>query len=1224
MTKKEYFMRQTLRKNIFSILDRVLLGAFIVLLMPSNGYTETPTKHALLIGIDEYKAVGDLNGCVNDIELMRSILIGKFEIPDENITLLKNEEATRANIIQAIQSHLIEKANPGDVVLLHYSGHGSQMLDHPGGDEIDGYDETIVPHDSRTEGVFDISDDEINGLLQKLTERTKNVTFILDSCHSGAAARAGNAVRMVEPDDRQPPAAEDFAISTRAGEGDADIRLNGADYVLISGCLATELSNETDFNNRRHGAMTWFLAEALQAAKPDATYRSVMDSVQANVTNRFPSQHPQIEGPGMDLKIFGTDKINPRPYLLVTAVEGEMLTLNGGNLVGLKKDTLLSVFAPGTSDLENTEPIATVKIVSVEDFKAQAEVIDGEGVSPQSRVLIEYSNFASVPATVFVDASQSASMSEVRALLSESNALKLVDTQDQALLVIEQQGDAISVLSGDLEQLAPAVTTTDPDHVNHVANQIKDIVHWRTLRDLTNSRSSLNVGFEAYRKGTQNKLRESAVVTPGERIIYKVKNLDNSRPLFVYVLDISSDGSVALLYPPLGEQQELAPGAVLEREVELFIPPGHRSVTDIFKVIATTRFIDPAIFPQGAVRSASLPQDVRSGDDPLANFLAEASRGMRGAAPVEVDSWVTAQHTLIIRPPGARTSGFTLHFDESREADSIPATVGASRNVCQQNQDPESSTCLSLRSLDEENTVFEIDSKKLTRSDAENRSIGALFEEAYQIQDQTGAIRVEPKLEVEAPGVVDQQGIDKREILGDSGHDGAARDDDKWNLKQIRVEAAWQKIRDRHGVGEGQEGSGILVAHTDTGYVPHPENWQEIDGKRPIDPAKGHDYFDDDDDPTDPLLSDNKLDNPGHGTASGSVIVSPAGCQLTNTPGCVYGVARGAQLAPLRVHRTVSQIDTSNLAKAIRDVANGNVEGEPKLVSIAMGGPPTLNLYKAVKEAEQNGILIVAAAGNYVRTVVWPARFDATIAAAAVNVRCRPWKHTSRGKKVDISAPGESVWRATLNKDGDYINFMGKGTTFATGNTSSAAALWLSWHRDTPELSELQRKGEVTTAFRNALEQSAWQPTGTDNDPEGTHCDSFDWNSKKYGSGILDINALLDVPLQSPGARSLTGLEIEHIPLYASLYPEQAPSVQIISDFLMILNSVEDSDLPTLSRFETEIMHHYTVDEDVQRTIDAVVAGQRGDEPMSRIRESLVDQDLSERLRDALMRSSGA
>ena len=120
------------------------------------------TKRALLIGINEYLYAFKLSriyGAVNDVEAMKSVLIGKFEFAPENIVTLINKQATRAAIIGAIQD-LIAKSKKNDIVVLHYAGHGSRMKD-VSGDEPDGLDETIVPHDSRDPGgkIFDISDD---------------------------------------------------------------------------------------------------------------------------------------------------------------------------------------------------------------------------------------------------------------------------------------------------------------------------------------------------------------------------------------------------------------------------------------------------------------------------------------------------------------------------------------------------------------------------------------------------------------------------------------------------------------------------------------------------------------------------------------------------------------------------------------------------------------------------------------------------------------------------------------------------------------------------------------------------------------------------------------------------------------------------------------------------------------------------------------------------------
>src|SRR5262245_66172034 len=143
-----------------------------------TGTSSTRTKLAVLVGINDYKypdRISSLAGSLNDVEDMLQVLTTKFEFPRENILVLKNAQATHAGIIDAIRNHLIAKAKPGDIVVFHYSGHGSQMKD-VSGKKISGLDETIVPYDSRDpQGkVFDISGAELHGLLVQLAQKTQN------------------------------------------------------------------------------------------------------------------------------------------------------------------------------------------------------------------------------------------------------------------------------------------------------------------------------------------------------------------------------------------------------------------------------------------------------------------------------------------------------------------------------------------------------------------------------------------------------------------------------------------------------------------------------------------------------------------------------------------------------------------------------------------------------------------------------------------------------------------------------------------------------------------------------------------------------------------------------------------------------------------------------------------------------------------------------------------
>jgi hypothetical protein len=162
-------------------------------------------KLALLVGIDEYQHVGNLNGAVNDVKNMRSLLVDDFAFPESHVTVLTNGEATRKGMLTAMKNDVIDRANKDAIVVFHYSGHGSRVRE-PADDreETDGYDETLVPHDSgRAPNLnLDITDDEIRGFLNAISEITPNVTFIFDSCHSGAGTRGAGLVRAVSDDNR--------------------------------------------------------------------------------------------------------------------------------------------------------------------------------------------------------------------------------------------------------------------------------------------------------------------------------------------------------------------------------------------------------------------------------------------------------------------------------------------------------------------------------------------------------------------------------------------------------------------------------------------------------------------------------------------------------------------------------------------------------------------------------------------------------------------------------------------------------------------------------------------------------------------------------------------------------------------------------------------------------------------------------------------------------------
>ncbi len=240
---------------------------------PRNaGHDGRRTARALLIGISDYKspAMQDLGGPINDIAKMEHLLVTRFGFPGENITKLIDAEATRRRILTALRK-IVSETSARDVIYIHYSGHGSQVKDL-NGDEDDGVDETLVPHDGRTPGVADIVDDEIDAILSQL--KTDDVVIVLDSCHSGTGTRTGGGVvcqrREVKPEDeRRLHLYKHLRVKRR------DVVKTEEHYLLMTGAAPDQTALDGPVGGKIYGFFTYALAQALSNAKVTASAQSV-------------------------------------------------------------------------------------------------------------------------------------------------------------------------------------------------------------------------------------------------------------------------------------------------------------------------------------------------------------------------------------------------------------------------------------------------------------------------------------------------------------------------------------------------------------------------------------------------------------------------------------------------------------------------------------------------------------------------------------------------------------------------------------------------------------------------------------------------------------------------------------------------------------------------------------------------------------------------------------
>lgn len=108
-------------------------------------------KKALLIGCNYPGTKAELKGCINDVKRMYRCLTERYGFSDEDITVLIDTDdsyvqPTGKNIRRALED-LVRSAEPGDLLFVHYSGHGTRLPAETGEEDDTGYDECIVPCD---------------------------------------------------------------------------------------------------------------------------------------------------------------------------------------------------------------------------------------------------------------------------------------------------------------------------------------------------------------------------------------------------------------------------------------------------------------------------------------------------------------------------------------------------------------------------------------------------------------------------------------------------------------------------------------------------------------------------------------------------------------------------------------------------------------------------------------------------------------------------------------------------------------------------------------------------------------------------------------------------------------------------------------------------------------------------------------------------------------------
>lgn len=385
----------------------------------------TSRKLALLVGINDYdRAISTwspLDGCVTDVRMQKELLVHRFGFHPNDIVILTDQEATRDGIITTFQEHLIAQAKPGDVVVFHYSGHGSRVVDpNPYRDDLP-LNSTFVPIDSPLPENYK----EVGGTVDDITGKTlfllmsaldtELVTVVLDSCHSGGGKRgavtyrsrdgANPASARLAPSDKELALQEQLQSNLDLSDDQVqELRQKVAKGVVIASAADNELAADAFFNGFYAGAFTYLLTQYLWQQIGDLPLERTfvdIDRTTQSLASSSTVQNPEFETnvpPELeDSSIYFCPKTTPPAEAIATEIEGDRVKLWLG---GIHPDSLRA-FGTGavfTAVAPNGDPLGQVQLTEVpQGLEAEGQLVSSARATTSGGSLFLQEQLRTVP-----------------------------------------------------------------------------------------------------------------------------------------------------------------------------------------------------------------------------------------------------------------------------------------------------------------------------------------------------------------------------------------------------------------------------------------------------------------------------------------------------------------------------------------------------------------------------------------------------------------------------------------------------------------------------------------------------------------------------------------------------------------------------------------------------------------------------------------------------------
>ena len=573
----------------------------------------TGRKLALLVGINEYSnGISPLDGCVNDVLLQKELLTYRFGFNPKDIVTVTDSQATRQGILSAFEEHLIKQAKPGDTVVFHFSGHGGQVLD-PDKDSPDGLNSTLIPIDS--DASFGGEVEDIMGhtlFLLMYALKTDNVTFVLDSCHSGGAKRGNFVVRsrsgskklQISPKEIEYQGSLLKRLNLSPQEFIRLRRQNIAKGVVIASAKREQLAVDASFDDFSAGAFTYLFTQYLwQQPQNQSAQRIIVDVSRS--TNIYSERKGYNQIPEIETNTIAT---NPPLYFTpfnTNYAEAVVTKMNGNQvelwLGGVDSQSLQAFEKDAVFTVADGKGRGLVKLESRQGLVGKGRLIKDTQLKPGTLL---QERIRGIPANIQLnigldDALDGNSLNQARQAFQGINRVSALPLREREVQYIfgamtkaryqELQKNRIPNLPpvgsfglflATLDEIVPKSFGNSGETVTAAIKRLtpkfKSLLAARVVKQMlgnTNTSkikvtASMNIAgtqkvisetfpVRGFNKGTnqtapvkQPVITENAIpkLPIGTKVAFELENLE-SQPLYVSILVIDASGEMAVIFP---------------------------------------------------------------------------------------------------------------------------------------------------------------------------------------------------------------------------------------------------------------------------------------------------------------------------------------------------------------------------------------------------------------------------------------------------------------------------------------------------------------------------------------------------------------------------------------------------------------------------------------------------------------------------------------------------